>query len=498
MADNSNAVAGLKETRREIEMLATSSISAASGKGLSADLDRMFGISGNNAFKTTRDDIAAMGQQLDTLRAQYNPVFAAEQAHETNLAGIQRAYRLGAISADEMSLAIDREKMAHTSAIAALDGHTGAMMRNNRAAAQRTNLLFQLQDIGVSLASGMNPLMVAAQQGSQISMIYGPEEGGLGKALSETGKMAGGLVSKLGPLALVIGGGALSIAGIRHEIEETSGVAVGFGDVLAAVFQVPAAAIYEQFKPALDAVASWWSDEWDLFVQQTKEGGNFIVRETIGMVDIVGTIVMSIPDAFTAAGEAAAEGFANAIIFGFREVQVAYNSLITDINGLASQAGMGQDLFPTMNLMEYVDVDFGGDAAVARLTEGWGALNTRLQEVAETDYMGQFFGAVQTQAIANYNAGLEETGDAAGAAAQGVKIAKDAMADFNREMDFYKSTFSGFVTDIFKGLREGGNAWEVFGNAAVSALDKIADRAVAASPDGEWDTLNTLAGDQRP
>jgi len=40
------------------------------------------------------------------------------------------------------------------------------------------NLSYQVQDIGVSLAGGMNPFMLMAQQCSRISQIYGG--GGLG------------------------------------------------------------------------------------------------------------------------------------------------------------------------------------------------------------------------------------------------------------------------------------------------------------------------------
>lgn len=468
VTDNAQAVSGIQTVQNEVQRLRTLAMERMTGKDFTTQ-----------AFEQQT-------RALEDLKAKYVPLFAVERQHEANLHEIRNARAMGVLTMEEATNAIQRETMAYQAATAAMAGHTNATLQNNRANAQRTNLMFQLQDIGVSLASGMNPLMVAAQQGSQVAMIYGPEEGGLGRALSETGKMAAGLVSKIGPLALVLGGASLAIAGMRHEIEQTSGVAVSFGDVLAAVFQVPAKAIYDHFKPALDDMAAWWGREWELFVQQTKEGGNFMVRETLGAIDIIGTSVMSIPDAFIAAGEAAAEGFANVIIYGFREVQVGMNDLITDINGMAGKIGLA-DLIPTMDLVDYADFDFGGEAALERLNAGWGALNDRLKGIAETDYMGEFFGAVQSQAIDNYNAGLGETATAAVKAASGVDVAKEAISAFNQEMDFYKSTFSGFFTDIFKGLREGGNAWDVFADAATSALDRIADRAVAASSDKRFD-----------
>ncbi len=68
-------------------------------------------------------------------------------------------------------------------------------------AQQLTNLQFQMQDIGVSLASGQNPFTVMMQQGSQIVQIFGPGTGVLG-ALKAVG---GGLVTFLtNPLNLAL------------------------------------------------------------------------------------------------------------------------------------------------------------------------------------------------------------------------------------------------------------------------------------------------------
>lgn len=101
----------------------------------------------------------------------------------------------------------EAETRALSVATAAANSNTRAMEANAQAsrlaAAQRANLIFQLNDVGVSLASGMSPLMVAIQQGSQIATIYGP--GGLGKALAETGRMAAAMAVRFAPLVAVLG-----------------------------------------------------------------------------------------------------------------------------------------------------------------------------------------------------------------------------------------------------------------------------------------------------
>ena len=94
-----------------------------------------------------------------------------------------------AISADEMTAAIGRERTAALANIAALKGRTTALGQmggaSRLASYQSRNLIYQLNDVGVSLASGMNPMMVFIQQGSQIAQTYAGQ-GGVNAALKQT------------------------------------------------------------------------------------------------------------------------------------------------------------------------------------------------------------------------------------------------------------------------------------------------------------------------
>lgn len=69
---------------------------------------------------------------------------------------------------------------------------------------QQKNLAMQLGDVGQSLALGASPLQVLLQQGPQIAQIYGPGEGGIGRAFKETGNLLVGLVTRFGPLLAVL------------------------------------------------------------------------------------------------------------------------------------------------------------------------------------------------------------------------------------------------------------------------------------------------------
>lgn len=127
----------------------------------------------------------------------------AEAAVRTLGTGTERV----SIQVRSLVAGAEAETRALSTATAAANSNTRAMEANAQAsrlaAAQRANLIFQLNDVGVSLASGMSPLMVAIQQGSQIATIYGP--GGLGKALAETGRMAAAMAVRFAPLVAVLG-----------------------------------------------------------------------------------------------------------------------------------------------------------------------------------------------------------------------------------------------------------------------------------------------------
>ena len=97
-------------------------------------------------------------------------------------------------------------------------------------------LLYQLNDIGVSLAGGMSPMMVLVQQGSQITQMYAGQ-GGVNAALRQTADLAKGAVAGVGSAARGVLGArpgasgadrrrrasaAAGLAGLRHEINATA------------------------------------------------------------------------------------------------------------------------------------------------------------------------------------------------------------------------------------------------------------------------------------
>lgn len=101
---------------------------------------------------SSRDLMASVAASTESIKAMYVGTAAAANSAATQIA------------------------TANAKVAAAAGASTGYMGRPGQVglnAQQRVMLGYQLQDVGVSLIGGMNPLVVAAQQGPQISMLYG-------------------------------------------------------------------------------------------------------------------------------------------------------------------------------------------------------------------------------------------------------------------------------------------------------------------------------------
>jgi hypothetical protein len=340
-------------------------------------------------------------------------------------------------------------------------------------AATRQNLIYQGQDIAVQLAGGQNPALIAMQQLPQI--LSGP--GGANAALKETGNLAMLAVTRFGPLAAVVGAGSVAIAGMRDEIEKSSGVAVTFGDVALATWQVISGGIYQLIKPAVDAIGGWFAAAWDWAVQATRTAGNWIIREVLGAFEIIKATVLSIPDAFIAAGQGAANGFLAGIEKMVRNAMEQLNSLFDGLNGLTAQLGWEPIKLFDPESVDFGEIEVGGTAALARLDAGWKELGGTLDGIAQEDYLGTFFGDVQQQSIANATERLAENEEAtkgAGKAAKDAAKESDAYADTLKKQ---QEAAEELASSIEQAL---GGAIQSLFDGPITSLDDALDRILSS------------------
>lgn len=311
---------------------------------------------------------------------------------------------------DQAAGALGREAAAAKIAAPALDGHSLAVDRlgnmSRRTAMQQKLLLFQLNDIGVSLASGMNPLMVAIQQGSQISQIYGPGEGGVGRAFKETGSMIGGVIAKFPLLTGAVALGSAAIAGMTYEINQASKETVSFGDVALATWQVIADGLASVLKPVIDAVAPWFQAAWDMVVSGVQWAGNTIINSFRACFEDVKFVWANFPDIIGAA----VTGAVNLVIDGInamvRAGTAGVNALIKGINGASSALGADKalEMFGFSGAIPEVaapQIERMANPAAGRLAGKLPARNAAIDKIMAEDPLGDFFDAVGDRAVQN-------------------------------------------------------------------------------------------------
>lgn len=153
------------------------------------------------SFGSQDDHVRAFRMEVERLTLKFRPLAQATQQYEATVGEIQRAHKLGAITAQEMTAALDRERQAYerlkTAATAA--GSAVKAANSNRGGAQSfnsANATAQFQDIAVTAAMGMNPLMIGLQQGTQLASVVGSME-------RPVSGLAAAFTSLLSPVSLV-------------------------------------------------------------------------------------------------------------------------------------------------------------------------------------------------------------------------------------------------------------------------------------------------------
>lgn len=181
-------------------------------------------------------ELLQQGQYLDSLRAKYNPLFAAQRQYKQELIDIRSALRQGAISQKEYADAIMNTKAAFTAQVNSIRGVTDRDNFFDKSAegARRTgkamqglsfdarNLSFQLVDVAQGLAMGQSPMMIFAQQAGQIGQIAATSEKGIKGLFAEIGS---GIAKVLTPMRLltagVLGLGIGLIALVKNAIDSS-------------------------------------------------------------------------------------------------------------------------------------------------------------------------------------------------------------------------------------------------------------------------------------
>lgn len=421
-------------------------------------------------------DVARLGLAVDSSQVEKGTV----SLHQlTGAAGQASA------AAQKLAGASQAEAAGQKAATTAVQAHNAALVAQNSVIRssmhQRTMMVYQLNDVAVSLASGMNPAMVAMQQGSQIL------QGGLMPAIRTLVDLGKSLVVTFWPVAAVVGAVAAAMAGLTYEFNKTADVQVGFFDVALAGWQLLAEGIGSTLAPVFGWIVDRFQQLWDFLAPILKNTGNAIIGAFVGAYAAITEVWGQLPAAMGDVVFAAAQNAINGIIYLIREAQVQMNDFLSDLDGLMVKLN-SPVRFGTMQLMGYADLQnpyTGAAGGVANAASGAFA-------GAQQDYLGAA-GSVwskRAQEIAAARGEMDALGGSTKAANDNVKALDNTSKSLAGTWgDTLKSAWGGFWSDFHSGLKEGKSLWESLGNAGMNALDQLTSKALDMAANGLWDII---------
>ncbi|OCP04997.1 hypothetical protein BC374_16350 [Ensifer sp. LC13] len=468
--------------------LARTDAQAGTSGGALAMLSRMY-IDGYKNAAGFEQAVSRLGRAIDKGAVPMDRV-------DTILTGIYRRYGLVANGADlaaagqhqlAAAATVVHAKLAAEEAAldsAALAHRRLAMAANDNGVGQR-QLAFQLNDVFQSWALGMPIIQILLQQGPQIAQIYGPGEGGIGRAFRETATMATSLIARLWPLAAAAAG----VYGAYEILTRNSA---------AAAYEVGSLtrALAEQAVSA-GSVTSMISELTS--IQTTYDRALSATAGTHGAM--TATILANTEKEFNAKKS-------------LLEIQLRYQQALLDSQradirrtGHELKKEIAQSVFPNMGEVErggFYDPKVGN---LVRLPDEITALR-KTQEIIDASPISLELKKMQAELALNEVAALrlqdalKLTFNAAGsdARAAGLTVRQAAVesrdawdglrkplgtvseqlklvtqqADEHARM--VRDTAGGAIRDFFSTIERGGKAWEAFGDAGMGVLDRLTDK----------------------
>lgn len=319
-----------------------------------------------------------MADRVARLKASVDPLGAALDRVNAELGEAETLYARGAISASQYADA-QSVLLARADILRGKQEQANAMLRGGASAARLTsnemlNMSRQMSDVGVSLAMGMNPLMVLIQQGPQVADVLqmaGQRGVTAGAAFRQMGASAMPFLRVLGPIGLGVAaiGGAFAV--LANEAEEglgnvqaefgftekqmkrlaDAGVDTGYtmGDAFLGFYDTVKDLIVEAFGPQIDAVKSYFEDLYNRAVDGAVFAIKDIVGSFVGAYRAIQATWSMLPGAIGDLALSAANNVINA-------VEDMVNGAINRINKLAQMANTILPEFAQIGQLTNIDL----------------------------------------------------------------------------------------------------------------------------------------------
>lgn len=265
---------------------------------------------GSNSYAQRAADIEAYGRSLDDMRAKINPAYAAIRQYREQVESIRSAHRLGAVSADEMTAAINRERSATLASLAALRERDQAISSaRSPGSGYTSNIAAQFQDIGVTAAAGMSPLQIALQQGTQLSAVF-TDLRAQGQSVGST--LASAFMSVVSPMSLLTLGAVAASAALIQYL--SSGSEVSKLDDRLKTHAANVSALRDAYGEALKGATTYAEQSNDVLRALAEASANALRTSLKAMTsDIAATLESNLGASYFEAAFAGYEEFESAI-----------------------------------------------------------------------------------------------------------------------------------------------------------------------------------------
>ena len=319
--------------------------------------------------------LQAIDARTDALRASVDPLAVAMKRTNAEMREADALYKAGALGAAEYGRYVDVLENRLSSAVATQNMMNAAQARGAKAigftATESLNLSRQMADVGVSLAMGMNPLMVMIQQGPQVADIFGQASArgvGFSGALKGMVAAAGPLLPILVGLAAAAGIVAGGVALAANQLNKTSesadelqkrlgltdaemvkmgNTSITMGDVVSGSMKHAGDSIMEAFGPALKAVGAAFQVAFDHIARIMVGSSKLVGGVFVGSFEAVRATWRMLPAVLGDAAISAANLVVRAIEGMINKAIAAINIVINVANTAAGALGLSFKL-PTI------------------------------------------------------------------------------------------------------------------------------------------------------
>lgn len=416
------------------------------------------------------------------------------------------------------------------------------------------NIAAQFQDIGVTAAMGMNPLLIALQQGTQLSAVLNSMEKpiqGLADAFKQIINPTSLWTIALTALAVVglqmvdwIGVAQSSLNGLASAMDFVASHSDSFGAVLTGLVGVIGVIKFESIKTGLSSVISVASKVFTTFTSWSKlvKVFNNIKKSIVELkvvtwalanpVKAVTAVILAGVTAWAAFSEAgrnalnktigytlaAAYSIGGAMEAGFKSIYKGFDEAFGELSDKMKEIA-GKDYIAAVDdiigsvasaasakFEEWSNSLNKIDKKTKKIIEAWKELQSQIgQDIASAKLDQNLIGVdTYTSEYMKTRADLMNQATNAGIPLTPEKIASidqaaDSLARTKAETEkltdsfnFAKDATNSFFSDMREGLREGQSLWESFGNAVTNVLDKILDKIMNIGVDYLFDALGGM------